>query len=65
MTTDLIVHHSELYLAIRKSLTQSLLISAGATERRGSDAVSGQEAVFRRIQVSEMQAQVDVGQQLG
>lgn len=41
------------------------MIFAGATEGRGPDAVSGQEAVLWRIQVSQVQAQMDVGQQLG
>lgn len=40
-------------------------IFAGTTEGRGPDAVSGQEAVLRRIQVSQVQTQMDVGQQLG
>lgn len=50
---------------ISKSLSLTLLISAGATEGRGPDAVSRKETVLWRIQVSEMQAQMDVRQQLG
>lgn len=37
----------------------------GTSERRGSDAVSREETMLRRVQVSQMQAQVDVREQLG
>lgn len=41
------------------------VIFTGTAEGRGLDAVPGQEAVLWRIQVSQVQAQMDVGQQLG
>lgn len=37
----------------------------GTAEGRRTDALSGKEALLRRVQVSEVQAQMDVGQQLG
>ena len=37
----------------------------GAPKGRGSDAIPRQEAMFRRVQVPKVQAEVDVGKQLG
>lgn len=49
----------------RRVLRGLFAIFAGATEGRGPDAVPRQETLLRRVQVSQVQAQVDVGQQLG
>ena len=38
---------------------------AGTTERRGIDSVSRQEEMFRGVQVSQVQAEVDERKQLG
>ena len=35
--------------------------SPGSTSRRGYDAVPGQEEVFRRVQMQQVQEEVDVG----
>src|SRR5690349_518814 len=41
------------------------ILAAGTSIRRRGHALPRQEALLRRVQVSEVQAQVDVGQQLG
>ena len=38
---------------------------AGASQGRRHDAVPGQEALLRRVQVQQVQEKVDVGKQLG
>jgi len=46
-------------------VTRERVLFEGETARRRSDSLSGNEALFRRVQVSEVQEKVEVWQQLG